>query len=40
MKIHHSSGQLGFGNITAFPKLDVNKSSLSDFKVADGLEVT
>lgn len=32
--------QLDFGNITAFPKLDVNKLSLCDFEVPDWLELT
>lgn len=40
MKIHHYSGQLDFGNITAFPKLVINKLSLSGFEMADWLELT
>lgn len=40
MKIHHCSGQLGLGNIAAFPELDTNKLRLSDFKVADWLQLT
>lgn len=40
MKIHHCSGQLGLGNMAAFPELDANKLSLSDFKVADRLQLT
>lgn len=40
MKSHHCSGQLDLGNIAAFPTLDANKLSLSDFKVADWLQLT
>lgn len=40
MKIQHGSGQVDFGNITVFPKLDVNKLSLCDFEVPDWLELT
>lgn len=40
MKIHHRSGQLDLGNIAVFPELDVNKLSVSDFKVADWLRLT